>query len=184
MPGIGGLEALHRIKMMQAGTRVVVLTGHSHAPSPAQVLRAGASGFLTKKITVEELDACLRRVYFGRRYICEEVAQDLARYSYGAAKESSFDSLSQREMQIMLMVVSCASAVEIAKSLSLSAKTVNSYRYRIFDKLDVNGDVALMHMAIDHGILTRQNSGNLPPLPSRRRGEPANVQKTMGPKAS
>ena len=82
------------------------------------------------------------------------------------------------------MVVNCTSAVEIAKSLSLSAKTVNSYRYRIFDKLDVNGDVALTHMAIDHGILTRQNSGNLPPLPSRRRGEPANVQKTMGPKAS
>lgn len=184
MPGIGGLEALHRIKMMQAGTRVVVLTGHSHASFPTQVLRAGASGFLTKKITVEELDACLRRVYFGRRYICEEVAKDSARYSFGAAKESPFDSLSQREMQIMLMVVNCASAVEIAKSLSLSAKTVNSYRYRIFDKLDVNGDVALTHRAIDHGILPRQNSGNLPPLPSRRRGEPANVQKAMGPEAS
>jgi DNA-binding NarL/FixJ family response regulator len=51
------------------------------------------AGFLTKKITVEELDACLRRVYFGRRYICEEVAKDLARYSFGAAKESPFDFL-------------------------------------------------------------------------------------------
>ena len=86
MPGIGGLEALHRIKLMQAGTRVVVLTGHSHAPLPTQMLRAGASGFLTKNINLEELDLCLRRVYFGRRYVCEEVAQELAHFSFGVAK--------------------------------------------------------------------------------------------------
>jgi two-component system invasion response regulator UvrY len=86
MPGIGGLEALHRIKLMQAGTRVVVLIGQSHAPFPTQMLRAGASGFLSKNVTVEELDLCLRRVYFGRSYICEDVAQELAHYASGAAK--------------------------------------------------------------------------------------------------
>ena len=171
MPGIGGLEALHRIKLMQAGTRVVVLTAQSHAPFPTQMLRAGASGFLTKNISLEELDLCLRRVYFGRRYICEDVAQELAQYSFGAAKENPFDSLSQREMQVMLMVVNCVSAGEIAKSLNLSAKTVNSYRYRIFDKLDINGDVAMTLMAVEHGIVARQSTSNLPPLPTRRRTE-------------
>ena len=181
MPGIGGLEALHRIKLMQAGTRVVVLTGYSHAPFPTQMLRAGASGFLTKNVTLEELDLCLRRVYFGRRYICEEVAQELAHFSFGAAKESPFDTLSQREMQIMLMVVNCVSAVEIAKSLSLSAKTVNSYRYRIFDKLNINGDVAMTLMAVEHGIIARHNPGNLPPLPSRRRAEVTQAQRNGGP---
>ncbi len=176
MPGIGGLEALHRIKLMQAGTRVVVLTGHGHAPFPSQMLRAGASGFLTKNITFAELELCLRRVYFGRRYICEEVAQELAHFSFGAAKESPFDALSQREMQIMLMVVNCDRAVEIAKSLCLSAKTVNSYRYRIFDKLNINGDVAMTLMAVEHGIIARHNPGGLPPLPSRRHGEDSQTQ--------
>lgn len=81
----------------------------------------------------------------------------------------------------MLMVVNCVSAVEIAKSLSLSAKTVNSYRYRIFDKLNINGDVAMTLMAVEHGIIARHNPGNLPPLPSRRRAEVAQAQRNGGP---
>ncbi|GEM_PF-2393025 len=81
----------------------------------------------------------------------------------------------------MLMVVNCVSAVEIAKPLTLSAKTVNSYRYRIFDQLDINGDAALTLMAVEHRSIARRGSGNLPPLPSRRRGEVAQAEQDVGP---
>ena len=84
-------------------------------------------------------------------------------------------------MQIVLMVLTCVSAIEIVKSLSLSAKTVNSYRYRIFDKLDINADGALTLMAVEQGIIARHGLENLPPLLSRRRGELAQAQQDVGP---
>ncbi len=105
MPGIGGLEATARIHRMDADIKVIALTACESNPFPMQILRAGASGYLTKGVSAEELYTAIRRVFVGRRYVCAEIAQKLAINAFEPERETPFEQLSGREMQIMLMVV-------------------------------------------------------------------------------
>ncbi len=153
MPGMGGLEATQRITSHGGSTAVIALTAFAEPPFPAQMLKAGALGFVTKKSEPAELEVAIRRVFTGKRYVCHEVAQDLASYAVQEHTDSPFEILSHREMQIMMMVVGCRKVSEISGSLHLSPKTVNSYRYRIFEKLKVNSDVELVLLAVKHGMV-------------------------------
>ncbi len=156
MPGIGGLEATRRITQRQSGVHVIVLTGFEENPYPVQALKAGATGYLTKKVNAEELLRAIKRVFLGKRYLSAEIAQQLAVHNFEEESEDPFGQLSSREMQIMLMVVNCQKVKEISSNLHLSPKTVNSYRYRIFEKLNVGSDVELALMAVRYGVV---NSG-------------------------
>ena len=156
MPGIGGLEATRRITQRQSGVHVIVLTGFEENPYPVQALKAGATGYLTKKVNAEELLRAIKRVFLGKRYLSGEIAQQLAVHNFEEESEDPFGQLSSREMQIMLMVVNCQKVKEISSNLHLSPKTVNSYRYRIFEKLNVGSDVELALMAVRYGVV---NSG-------------------------
>lgn len=153
MPGIGGLEALNRIIRLQNSTRVIALTACEEQPFPAQMMRAGASGYLTKGVTGTETIAAIRKVFVGQKYFSAEVAQQLAFQSFGNDSACPFDELSGREMQIAMMVVDCQRVQKISQDLHLSPKTVNSYRYRIFDKLRVSSNVELALLAVRHGMV-------------------------------
>ena len=153
MPGIGGLEATRRITQRDSGMRVVVLTGFEDSPYPLQALKAGASGYLSKKVGADELVKAIKRVFLGKRYLSGEIAQQLAVTNFEEANADPFGQLSSREMQIMLMVVNCQKVKEISSNLHLSPKTVNSYRYRIFEKLNVGSDVELALMAVRYGVV-------------------------------
>ncbi len=153
MPGIGGLEATRRIVRLQRDIRVITVTALEESPYPVQALKAGASGYLTKRVNAGELLKAIKRVFLGKRYLSAEVAQQLAVGSFSEEPGDPFGTLSSREMQIMLMVVNCHKVKEISSNLHLSPKTVNSYRYRIFDKLNVSSDVELALMAVRHGLL-------------------------------
>lgn len=153
MPGMSGFEALRRIQRLHVGTRVVALTHWTNQPLPLQAMRAGISGYLGKDISTEEFATALHKVRFGRRYISENIVRDLARVAYGDLSDNPFQQLSVRETQIMLMVLGCKSPSAIAEVLHLSAKTVNSYRYRLFEKLGVKSDVELAIMAIQHEVI-------------------------------
>ena len=157
MPGIGGLEATRRIARMELSVKVIALTAYEDSPFPLQVLKAGAAGYLTKAVNAEELIIAIKRVFLGKRYLSTEVAQQLAVSAFEDKPEGPFDQLSNREMQIMLMVVNCHKVNDISQNLHLSPKTVNSYRYRIFEKLNVKGDVELTLMAVRYGMI---NGGN------------------------
>lgn len=159
--GTGALEATQRIRRIECSPKIIALTRCAQAPYPAQMLKAGASGYLTKNIDKPELVLAIRRVYQGRHYVCNEVAQDLASYAYENHHESPFDILSRREMQISLMVVNCQKVSDISLHLHLSPKTVNSYRYRIFEKLNISSDVELTLLAVRHGMIM---GGPKPPL--------------------
>lgn len=155
MPGMGGLEATQRIVRGDANrTAVIALSAAAEAPFPAQMLKAGAAGYLTKNVSSRELETAIRRVFAGKRYVCNEVAQDLASYAFEEKSSSPFELLSHREMQIMMMVVGCQKVRDISGSLHLSPKTVNSYRYRIFEKLNVSSDVELVLLAVKHGMVS------------------------------
>jgi DNA-binding NarL/FixJ family response regulator len=147
MPGIGGLEATRRLLRADPGIRVVVVTACSEDPFPAQAIKAGAAGFLTKGASCDELLGAIRKVFLGQRCMSHHVAQHLALKSFEETSDCPFDSLSNREMQIAMMVVDCQRVHKISTDLHLSPKTVNSYRYRIFDKLNVRSDVELALLA-------------------------------------
>lgn len=153
MPGMGGLEATRRILKMETGTQVVMITAAWEPPFPTQALRAGACGVVTKRGTPQEVVAAIKRAYAGKRFVSFDIAQRLAFQSFDEEKDSPFDQLSIRELQITLMVINCQRVADISANLHLSPKTVNSYRYRIFDKLNVSSDVELVLLAVKHGMI-------------------------------
>lgn len=159
MPGIGGLEATRRIIANHPETRVIILTVHADDPFPARLLEAGASGYLTKTCEHEEIVTAIRKVHAGERYIGADIARQLALSMLPGGERSPFDRLSQREMQVMLMVTQGHSIQEIADKLALSPKTVSTYRYRIYEKLGVGNDVELTHLAMRYGMLERLEGG-------------------------
>ncbi|MCR5990142.1 UvrY/SirA/GacA family response regulator transcription factor [Enterobacter ludwigii] len=153
MPGIGGLEATRKIARTFVDTKVIMLTVHTENPLPAKVMQAGAAGYLSKGAAPQEVVNAIRSVFAGQRYIASDIAQQMALSQIEPEKtESPFASLSERELQIMLMITKGQKVNEISEQLNLSPKTVNSYRYRMFSKLNIHGDVELTHLAIRHGL--------------------------------
>lgn len=157
MPGIGGLEATKKILRIRPDARIIVLTVHSEDPFPTKVMQAGAAGYLTKSSAPDEMIRAIRAVHTGQRYISPEIAQQMALSQFSTHDtENPFNALSERELQIMLMITRGNKVNDIAEQLSLSPKTVNSYRYRLFDKLQISGDVELTRMAMRYGMLDGQ----------------------------
>lgn len=162
MPGVGGLEAIRRIGQLELSCRTIVLSACEEQPFPMQSLKAGASGYLTKGVSPEELQNAIRRVFLGKRYLSTDIAQTLAVNAWEEREAGPFDALSNRELQIMMMVANCHKVSDISASLHLSPKTVNSYRYRIFEKLNVSSDVELALLAARYGM-TGYGSVVVPP---------------------
>jgi len=153
IPGIGGLEATRRILRRNPDIRILVVTPQTDEPFPAQLLDAGASGYLTKNCGIEEIADAVRAVSRGERYISADIARQMALSMLPGREQSPFDRLSQRELQVLLMVAQGQNVHEISARLCLSSKTVSTYRYRLFEKLSVDNDVALTRLAIRHGIV-------------------------------
>lgn len=157
MPGIGGLEATKKIIRFSPDTKVIVLTIHSEDPFPTKVMQLGAAGYLTKGAGPDEMVNAIRAVNSGQRYLTPEIAQQMALNQFKTADENPFNSLSERELQIMLMITRGEKVPNISEQLVLSTKTINSYRYRMFEKLKVSNDVELTHLAIRHGMLKTES---------------------------
>jgi two-component system invasion response regulator UvrY len=155
MPGIGGLEATRLLLEHDPSTKVIVVSVHAQEPVPGKLLEAGAFGYLTKACAADEVVTAVRRVHGGERYLTAEIARALAFGAVGGRKttESPFELLSQREMQVMMMVTQGQSIQEISERLRLSPKTVSTYRYRLFEKLGVGNDVELTRLAMRHGFV-------------------------------
>ncbi len=154
MPGIGGLEATRRISASLPDTRVIAVTACGEDPFPGRLMRAGASGYLTKGADVSEMLQAIRSVIRGQRYLSPAIAQRMALSTFSDSDAATpLDTLSEREMQIAMMIVNCHKVQAISDKLCLSPKTVNTYRYRIFEKLSISSDVELTHLAIRHGLV-------------------------------
>lgn len=150
MPGIGGLEATRRLKRQDENLKIVVVTACIDDPYPSHVLDSGASAYVSKNSHISEMIKAVKQVSSGERYISPDIAQAMA---LGKSNSSPFDSLSERELQIAMMIMDCQKVQSISDKLCLSPKTVNSYRYRIFEKLDITSDVELTLLAVRNGLL-------------------------------
>ena len=153
MPGLSGIELTDRVRKHKLATRIVILTVVNEAPFPKRLIETGASGYLTKGCAADELVRAVRQVADGRRYLAPDVAEMLALGALDGHAESPFESLSARELDVAMMLSQGQDMQLIAKKLKLSAKTVATYKYRLFDKLGVDNSVALAHLAHVHGVL-------------------------------
>lgn len=133
--------------------KIIVLTSHVDEPFPSRVLQSGAIACLGRRSSVNDLFSAIKAARSGKRYVSTDVAQGMAEQKSMTKKSSPFMLLSNRELQIMFMFVNGLRVNEIADKLCLSPKTVSTYRYRIFNKLDVRGDVEMTHMALRYGVL-------------------------------
>ncbi len=154
MPGIGGVETTRRLIQSVTGIKVLAVSGLSEEPYPSLLLKAGASGYITKGAPLDEMVRAIRKVMQGGKYFSADIAEQLASSYLSDQQNSPFDLLSEREMQVAMMVVNCVSAQEIADRLFVSVKTVNTYRYRIFEKLQIDSDVKLTHLAMRYRLIT------------------------------
>ena len=153
MPGIGGLEATRKMVRHNPDIKILALTIYEDEPYPSRLLQAGARGYVTKGCEPEEMIRAIRTINSGQCYIIPRIAQQIAIKRVTKGKESPLEILSERELQIMLMITQGQKVQDISKKLCLSPKTVNSYRYRIFDKLHINSDVELTLMAMRLGMI-------------------------------
>lgn len=158
MPGIGGLEATRKILASCDNTHVIAVTAMSDDLFPERLMKAGAAGYVTKGACFDEMIEAIRTVMAGNRYMSNRVAQQLALRNFGGSSDASpFDALSERELQTAIMIANGVKVNAIAEAFCVSPKTVNSYRYRIFDKLKVHSDVELTLLAVKHKVLDVEN---------------------------
>jgi two-component system invasion response regulator UvrY len=159
MPGIGGLEATRKCLRNDPGIKIIALTACIEEPFPTKVLQAGAKGYLSKNVEFSELVHAIRMVHADQCYIDPVIAQKMALTSVNAIENPNrFKDLSEREMQVLMMISSGDTVHTISNQLCLSPKTVNGYRYRLFEKLKVKSDVDLTHIAIRYALVTREVS--------------------------
>ncbi|KRG71101.1 response regulator [Pseudoxanthomonas dokdonensis] len=152
LPGYSGLEVTERIVHGGNECRVIIVSVLEDGPLPKRLLEAGASGYIGKAGDAEELVRAVRDVARGKRYLGANVAQNLALSSMGG-EGSPFDALSPRELEVAMLMVQGLRQDDIAKRLSLSAKTVSTHKTRLFDKTGVNDTIALARLAAQYGLL-------------------------------
>ncbi len=155
MPGIGGLEATRKILTYNSNIKIIAVTSLADDMYPERLMKAGACGYVTKGANFDEMIDAIKTVVAGNRYMSSNVAQQLALRSFSGAKAgaSPFEMLSERELQTAILIANGAKVQTIADTFCVSPKTINSYRYRIFEKLNINSDVELTLLAVKHKIL-------------------------------
>ena len=154
MPGMGGIEATRRILAGNADVRVMIITAVNDDVHPRKLLKAGVCGYITKNTGAEEIAAAIRAIKRGEIYISPSIAREmiLKELSPGQA-ESPLAQLSERELQVAQMITSGHRAGEVAAILNISAKTINTHKYRIYEKLGVSNDVELTLAAVKYGLV-------------------------------
>jgi two-component system, NarL family, invasion response regulator UvrY len=154
MPGIGGVEATRRILSNGHATKVIIITALNDDVHPGKLLKAGAAGYITKNTSAVDINTAIKRVCSGEIYISPAIAQEMMLKKLSPGDDSSpFGLLSERELQIAQMITSGHRAAEVAAILNISAKTINTHKYRIYDKLGVSNDVELTLAAVKYGLV-------------------------------
>lgn len=154
MPGIGGVEATIRLLRNNSNVKVLIISSHDDDFLPARLLRIGASGYLTKQSTAEEMIEAIRCIERGNTYMDDSLTKQviLPRFA-NKDTPSPFAEFSERELQVLLMVARGIETNEIAQKLFLSTKTINGYRSGILKKLGVKTDVEATRVAIKYGLI-------------------------------
>jgi len=153
MPGQNGLDTLKQIKYMKPATSVLILSMHPEEQYAIRSIKAGASGYLTKDSASEELITAIQKISEGRRYITSSLAEKLASALTADTKKMPHENLSDREYQVLCLIASGYTVTQISKRLSLSIKTVSTYRSRLLTKMNMENNSQITHYAIKYNLV-------------------------------
>jgi len=153
MPGMSWIDILKKIKKEKPELSVLVLSMHPEELYAVQVFRAGASGYLTKQSTPDELLAAIRKISTRRKYISTSLAEKLAYDLENDANGPPHETLSNREYEVMCFIATGKTVKEIAEKLKLSVKTISTYRSRILEKMNMRNNAELTHYAIKNRLV-------------------------------
>ncbi|BBO78897.1 DNA-binding response regulator [Desulfosarcina widdelii] len=153
MPGMDGLDVLKQLKIEKPHLPVVILTIHPESQYALRIIKAGASGYLTKASADEELIRAIRKVHRGGKYISPSLAEKIAFALDEDASRLPHETLSDREYQVLCLIGSGKTVSQVAESLALSVKTVSTYRARILEKMHLENNAELIHYAVQNGLV-------------------------------
>jgi DNA-binding NarL/FixJ family response regulator len=153
MPGMDGLDVLKQLKIEKPRIPVIILTIHPEAQYALRILRAGASGYLTKESAAAELLTAIGKVYHGGKYISPNVAEKIAFALDVDAEKMVHETLSDREYQVFSLIASGQTVTEIAGKLNLSVKTISTYRARILEKMNMKTNAELTRYAFQNRLI-------------------------------
>lgn len=152
MPGRSGNELIHQIKTEYPKLRILVLTMHEEKQYAVRAIKAGASGYLTKESASELLVAAIRKVASGGAFITAAVAEQLALDAMPNSDRAAHHALSDRELQVLRLLLAGSSVTEIAEQLHLSVKTISTHKARMMQKLNITSQADLIRYAISHNL--------------------------------
>jgi two-component system, NarL family, invasion response regulator UvrY len=153
MPYASGLSLLEQLHGLQPALRVLILSIFPEKQYALQAIKAGAYGYLTKSSAPDELITAVRMIARGEKYITQSLAQDLANLIDTHRPQAPHNLLSSREYEVMLLLARGKTAAEIGRALTISAKTVGSFRVRILDKLGLKNTAEIIRYAVEHALL-------------------------------
>lgn len=153
MPGRSGLEVLKELKLERPKVPVLILTSHPEEQYAVRVLRAGAAGYMTKESAPEHLIEGINKATAGRRYVSPNLAELLAASVASDVEKPPHESLSDREYHVLCSIASGKTVGDIAAELSLSVKTVSTYRARILEKMRMKSNAELTRYALKNGLV-------------------------------
>lgn len=151
LPGVSGLEVTERLVKGDYGVRVIIVSVLEDGPLPKRLIEVGASGYIGKGGDAQELLRAVREVALGKRYLGTSIAQNMALANLEGTG-SPFDALSPRELEVALLLTQGLRQEDIARRLSLSAKTVNTHKARLFEKVGIQDSIALARLANQYGL--------------------------------
>jgi two-component system, NarL family, invasion response regulator UvrY len=153
LPGRNGLEIIKEVKKVQPNVRIIMLSVYPEDRFAIRAFKAGASGYLTKEMAPEMIVEAIRKVSSGGKYITPAIAEKLADELNELNDKTPHERLSDREFDVMCMVGSGKSLIEIAEKLGISDRTVSTYRTRILKKMNLKNNSEIIHYVIDNGLI-------------------------------
>ncbi len=153
MPGAEGLDLLRQVRQLRPKLPILVISMHPEDQYAMRVLRLGAAGYMAKESAPEELLKAIEQISNGQKYVSPQLGAQLAAQLDKGMSKPKHQALSDREYQVMCLIASGKTPTEIAEDLSLSVKTVSTYRARILEKMEMKTNAELMHYAMRERIV-------------------------------
>ena len=153
MPESSGLEILKQLRTFKPELQVLILSMYPEKQYAVRALKAGATGYLTKESAPDELIAAIRKVSLGEKYISLSMAEELATQLGDRTEKAPHEALSDREYQVMRLLATGKTVTEVAAELSLSVKTVSTYRIRVLEKLGLENTAGIIRYALQRGVV-------------------------------
>ena len=154
MPGRSGLDILKQLKSEKPALKILILSMHPEEQYAIRAFKAGAFGYLTKESSPTELIEAVRKVSIGKKYVSSSLAETLASHLEARSEKPLHYTLSDREYEVMCMIASGKTVKEIAGELTLSVKTISTYRARILEKMDMKNNAQLTHYTIQNRLIS------------------------------